>query len=295
MQTNRLFEIIYILLDKKNVPAKELAEHFGTSTRTIYRDIDVLSTSGIPVYTERGRKGGISLLPGFVLNKSLLNEQDQNEILCALQGLSAVKTDETNRVLNKLSTIFNKSATPWLDVDFTDWSLSQESIFHDFKIGIVERRVVLFDYYSAFGEKTSRRAEPIQLWFKSKAWYVKCYCLAKQDVRVFKLTRVRDLQLTDEHFSPRDLPEIMDDEGEPDATIPMKLKIAPAMTHKVFDWFDHPEKQTDGSHIVSANWGEDEWVYGFILSFGEHVEVLEPQHLRAIIKEKAEKIVARNL
>ncbi|MDR0286975.1 MAG: HTH domain-containing protein, partial [Clostridiales bacterium] len=121
MQVNRLFEIIYILLNKKMITAKELAEHFDVSQRTIYRDIDLLSLAGIPVYTEKGKNGGISLLPEFVLNKSILSEQEQNEILSALQGLSTVKTAETDQVLKKLSTIFNKNTVNWLDVDFSDW------------------------------------------------------------------------------------------------------------------------------------------------------------------------------
>ena len=84
MQSKRQFEIIYILMNRKLVTAKELAEHFGISQRTVYRDIDVLGLAGIPVYTEKGKGGGICLLPEFVLNKSLLDEQEQNEILSAL-------------------------------------------------------------------------------------------------------------------------------------------------------------------------------------------------------------------
>ena len=148
MQSNRLFEIIYILLNKKSVPARELAEQFGVSTRTIYRDIDTLSLAGIPIYTEKGKGGGISLLPDFVLNKSILSEQEQNEILAALHGLSNVKTAETNQILKKLSTVFNKTAANWLEVDFSDWSYNND-YFNYFKFAILERRIAEFDYYNA--------------------------------------------------------------------------------------------------------------------------------------------------
>ena len=157
MQSSRLFEIIYILLNKKTVTAKELAEHFEVSQRTIYRDVDTLSLAGIPVYTEKGKGGGISLLPDFVLNKSILSEEEQNEILSALQGLASVKTSDTDHVLNKLSTIFNKSAANWLEVDFSDWSFQNGSAFHDFKTAILERRIAEFDYYSTYGELTRRQ------------------------------------------------------------------------------------------------------------------------------------------
>ena len=58
MQINRLFQIIYILLEKKSTTAGELAEHFEVSTRTIYRDIDVLSYAGVPIYMNKGHGGG---------------------------------------------------------------------------------------------------------------------------------------------------------------------------------------------------------------------------------------------
>ena len=84
MVVYRLFEIIYILLRENKVPAGKLAEQLGVSRRTICRDIDMLSLAGVPVYAERGKGGGIGLLPDYVLNKSLLNEQEQSEILSAL-------------------------------------------------------------------------------------------------------------------------------------------------------------------------------------------------------------------
>lgn len=77
MQINRLFEIVYILLDKKLVTSKELAELFEVSSRTIYRDIETLSSAGIPIYMSKGKGGGISLLPGFVLNKAVITDEEK--------------------------------------------------------------------------------------------------------------------------------------------------------------------------------------------------------------------------
>ena len=300
MQVSRLFEIIYILLDKKIVTARELAERFDVSQRTIYRDIDTLSLAGIPVYTEKGKGGGISLLPDFVLNKSLLSETEQNEILTALQGLSSVNASETGQVLKKLSTIFNKSTVPWLEVDFTDWGYSNGHDFNSFKTAVIEKRVVTFDYYSTYGEMTRRRVEPLQLWFKSKAWYIKAFCLTRQDVRLFKLTRVRNLNMTDERFSERDLlatqpnPE-SDEHQRKDVTI--KLKIAPEMTYRIYDgYYDEiVEKLPDGNFIVTVTMPEDNWLYGYILSFGEYIEVLEPDYVRENLRIKIEKMMNNHL
>lgn len=294
MQTNRLFEIIYILLNKKIVTAKELAARFNVSTRTIYRDIDNLSLSGIPVYTEKGKGGGISLLPDFVLSKSILNEKEQNEILSALQGLSHVRTQETDHVLQKLSAIFNKTAYNWMEVDFTGWGYDDGDIFASFKTAILEQKIVEFDYYSTFGEKTRRKIEPLQLWFKSRAWYLKAFCLVKNDLRLFKLSRIININLTNEHFNERDLLNIKPNNPKEHQKqdITLRLKIAPEMQYRVLDEYLGciESKEPDGSYILSVTWPEDNWVYGTILSFGEHIEVLSPPHVRDIIREKSNKI-----
>jgi predicted DNA-binding transcriptional regulator YafY len=290
----RQFEILYLLLNKKNTTAKNLAEHFGVSQRTIYRDIDTLSLAGIPIYTGKGKGGGIGLLPEFILDKSILNEQEQNEILSALQGLTSVKMAEANQILKKLSTIFNKNIVNWIEVDFSNWNFNDDNLFNDLKTAILEKRVVKFDYYGSSGEKTCRRVEPMQLWFRYRTWYVKGFCLTKQEMRTFKLTRIKNLRITEKYFSERTLQKCFTDMEfvEQKNNVKLKLKIAPEMAYRVYDEFgvNTPQKQPDGSFIVSATLPEDNWVYGTILSYGEYIKVLSPKHIQKIIKEKAQKI-----
>jgi len=297
MQSTRLFEITYILLNKKAISARELAAQFGVSTRTIYRDVEALSLAGIPVYTEKGKGGGIRLLPEFVLQKSLLNEQEQNEILSALQGLHAVKAVDAESILQKLSAVFNKNITPWLDVNLIGWSDEAAEMFSLLKYAIFEARIVEFDYYGMEGDMTHRRVESIQLGFKSRAWYLKGYCLVRADIRLFKITRMRRLKITNEHFPPRSLQDEMplNDQAAEEHLEEIVLKIAPEMTYRVFDEFETAERQPDGSHIVKCRWSQDEWLYGFILSFDEYIEVLAPVSLRDVIKEKARRIQEKYL
>ena len=299
MQTSRLFEIVYTLLNKERVTAKELAERFGVSTRTIYRDIDAIDLAGIPVYTEKGKGGGISLLPDYVLSKSVFSEQEQNEILSMLHGLAQIRSAESENLLHKLSAIFNKTATNWLEVDFSDWSYCNEDFWASLKTAILNRRITTFDYYSTYSEKTHRRVEPVQLWFKSKAWYLKAYDINRKDMRTFKLIRMRNLVVTDETFSERDILRAQTDKPQiPDQKpyVNLRLLIKPEMTHRVLDEFaaDIEEQLEDGSFIISVYWTEDNWIYGTILSFGEYIEVLEPPNIREIIREKAKKIIKQH-
>jgi len=295
MQSTRLFEITYALLNKKAVSARELAAQFGVSTRTIYRDVEALSLAGIPVYTEKGKGGGIRLLPDFVLQKSLLNEQEQNEILSALQGLHAVKAVDADGILQKLSAVFNKNVTPWLDVNLIGWSDEAAEIFSLLKNAIFESLIIEFDYYGMDGYMTHRRVEPIQLGFKSRAWYMKGYCLTREDVRLFKLTRVRGLEVTAKHFPPRDIRDEVSPSGQvmEEPLEEIILKIAPEMTYRVFDEFEIAERQPDGSHIVKISWPQDEWFFGFVFSFVEHIEVLAPAGVRDAISEKAQRILEK--
>lgn len=300
MQTNRLFEILYILLNKKQVTAKELAAHFEVSTRTIYRDVDSLSLSGIPIYTEKGKGGGISLLPNFVLQKSLLSEQEQNEILYALKGLSHMKVLESEQILEKMSALFNKDAADWLEVDFSSWSYEDGDLWNKLKNAILEKHAVEFDYYGGNGEKTRRFVEPAKLLFKSRSWYLKGFCHMRGEERLFKLSRVLGLKLTGEKFSGKaQEPDLSSSESPEDAPcyIEIKLRISPGMTYKVFDDFSASEvcRESDGSFLVSITWREDSWLYATILSYGEHIEVLEPGHIKAQLRDKAKKIMEKYL
>ena len=121
MQMNRLFKIVYYLLENGKSTAPELAEKFEVSLRTIYRDLDAISAAGIPVYATQGKGGGISLLNDYVLEKSLLSEEEREQMLMALQGISSTEGKNTDELLSKLSALFQIKTTDWIEVDFSDW------------------------------------------------------------------------------------------------------------------------------------------------------------------------------
>lgn len=205
MQINRLFETIYILLDKKTTTAKKLAERFEVSERTIYRDIETLSSAGIPIYASQGKGGGISLLDDYVLDKSILSEREQNEILYALQSLSVTKAPQTDQVLAKLSSLFHKNKTSWIEVDFSPWGSDESSIgqFTVLKDAILSRRIIEFHYFNSSGEKSTRKVEPVKLVFKVNAWYLQAFCLTKNTNLTFKISRMSNLRMTPQTFAKK--------------------------------------------------------------------------------------------
>ena len=106
MAESRLFRILYQLLEKGSTTARELARLFEVSVRTIYRDIERLSMAGIPLYSVPEKAGGIFLMKDFVLDRTLISEDEKFELLSALQGIQALIDDRQDLLLEKLESIF---------------------------------------------------------------------------------------------------------------------------------------------------------------------------------------------
>lgn len=287
MQINRLFEIVYILLDKKTITAKALAERFEVSSRTIYRDIEALSAAGIPVYMSKGKGGGISLLPDFVLNKAVITAEEKEDILSSLKAVNAVNLNKTDTALNKLSNLFGESNTDWIEVDFSAWANAQNETktFNTMKSAIFGKRVVSFSYASAKGQQTSREVEPLKLGFKSGAWYLYGYCRARTDFRFFKLRRIRKLCVLEQNFQRKSPNQIFPEKNMfQEEYIKLKLKLSAEVAYRVYDEFDCYEQQEDGSFIAEINYPKGEWMVYYITTFGSQCEVLEPENVRNDVK-----------
>lgn len=290
LQISRLFEIVYLLLMREQLSAAELARHFEVSTRTIYRDIDTLSGAGIPVYAARGKGGGIRLLPGFVMDRSWFTEGEQGEILAAVQSLAAAKLPEADRALHKLAGLFQTDTPPWVTVDFSDWSSGSFRRMEAVKTAILQRRVLSFSYYNASNQRTERKAEPRQLCFKHRAWYVTAWCLHKNAPRLFKLNRMREVRLTDQPATHL--------WNEPSSFLPPEpagclsplrivLRFQPSAAYRVYDDFEDEQitPHPDGGFTVETDLIEDNWLLGYLLSFGPQVRVEAPARIRERVAE----------
>ena len=206
MQISRLFEIVHLLMNKKRVTANELANHFEVSRRTILRDIDTLTTAGIPIYTTQGKGGGIFIHDNFMLNKALVSEDEQKQILFSLESMSATEFIDTAQVLTRLRSFFASSSKEWVEVDFSRWGHSEKDNvkFEMLKHAIVNELAVSFDYLSPYGESKGREVYPLKLSFKSKAWYLKSFCLLEKDYIIFKFTRINNMVVLDKTFNSAD-------------------------------------------------------------------------------------------
>ena len=294
MQIDRLFQIVLILLNKKTITAKKLSEHFNVSIRTIYRDIEALSFAGIPIYSLRGKNGGIRLLESYVLDKSLLSSKEQNEILYALESLKASNYPDVDEVLKKLNLIFNKSSDYWIEVDFSRYGSNDNTLFNNIKKAILNSQAVKFTYFNTNGETSQRTVNPLKIWFKEKAWYLFAYCQKKNEIRQFKINRIKNLTLTNEYFEKIPINYNINSNGNDVSKKIVKIivEVDKSQTYRVYDEFseENISKAENGNFKVIMENYENEWLYGYLLSFGEYLKIIAPERIKNILSHKIEQM-----
>lgn len=296
MKNSRLFQILYLLMEHGEMTAGELAERMEVSRRTIYRDLDALSAAGIPVYTQQGNGGGIHLMKQFQLERSLLGEEEQEQILTALQSLDAVGAADSGSIITQLSGLFQKKTVEWLEVDFESWGSkkTEKEYFGLCKQAILGQRLMTFAYYNSSGVHNQRTIEPYRLCFRGGNWYISGYCRKQKDYRLFRLNRMADVVVESDSFIPKPPPEKTTDlPSEPEELIEVELHFAKAAGWQVLDYFPPEEirRLPDGDFHVRTSFLPGRWVLGFLLSFGADVRVLGPESVREEIKAESEKIL----
>lgn len=292
MQDSRLLEMLLLLMEKGTISAPKLAEQFAVSVRTIYRDIDALSAAGIPVYVTTGRNGGVQLMDNFVLDKSVLTEDEKREILLGLQGLRAVPFLGGGTALAKMALLFEQR-TNWIDVDFSRWGNANRedaTKFEVIKDATLHEKSIQFGYVSSSGQFSERKIDPLKLVYKQHDWYLYGFCHLREDFRLFKITRMTEVHALSQPFL-REYSEAQRsaylDEELLQADTEVKLWFSRRHAHRVYDVFEfaYIENKEDGIYVTAAI-PEDEWLYSFLLSFGENVKVIQPEYIKKELKNR---------
>lgn len=299
---NRLLGIIYIVMNKGTVTAGELAERFEVSVRTIYRDVEHLSMAGIPIYAKKGKHGGISLAERFVLDKMLLSDAEQQRILAALESLRETGAQEETEMIQKLGDFFKTDAPDWVAIDFSDWGGRRKELYEQLRQAILGRCVLNFDYYGQYGEMSNRTVEPVQLLFKEYTWYLRAYCRKRQAMRLFKVLRMKRVEVLDEIFVPglqeKDiLPEkgisvvrevVATNPAVPTGNTEIVFWADKKEAYRIYDRFDEEEITVlpEGDFRITINYPLDDWTYGLLLSFGPAAKVESPEFVKEEMKKK---------
>lgn len=296
MASGRLFEILYFLIEHKETTAKELAEHFEVSVRTIYRDLDKLLVAGIPIMTKQGNRGGVMLDQNYILDKTLLNNDEQEQILLALQSLSSLQLEEYEVLLQRMKTVFQKESQDWIAVDFSSWHQNKEmnEKFDLLKSSIFKHQIISFDYINAASEKSHKTVYPIKVFFKGNAWYLQAYLFNKKVYRTYRLSRMQHIIKHSETFNIhtlKNIPQVFQYQ-EKTSMIEVTLKFKKYLGSFVYDEFNFKDiVEEEDCYLVYTSVPHHEWFLSFLLSFGSGVEIIEPQEIRQQMKEELKKLI----
>ena len=300
MKIDRLVSIIMILLDKKRIGAQELADMFEVSPRTIYRDIDAICMAGIPVRGSSGVGGGFKIMPEYKVDKNVFSAADLSALLMGLTSLSnMVRGDELVHALAKVKSFIPADSVKDIEfkvnqicIDLSPWmgSSSIQPFLEIIKSALQENKLLSFEYIAHHGNKTARTVEPYQLVLKSSHWYLHGYCHQRNDFRLFRLSRMSNLQVKEETFMPKDFPKPTLDAADILETMQtrIKIRIHKSVMDRVLDFCTYEDFTPDGDeyYIVNFPFIENEYHYNILFSFGDKCECLEPLHIREEMKRR---------
>lgn len=300
MKIDRLISIIMILLDKERISAQELADMFEVSPRTIYRDIDTISMAGIPVRGASGVGGGFEIMPEYKIDKKVFSISDLSAILMGLSSLSGmIRGDELVNALAKVKSFIPADKVKDIElknnqicIDLSPWMGNRniQPSLEIIKIALQESKLLAFEYIAHHGNKTERITEPYQLVLKSNHWYLQGYCHNRNDFRLFRLSRISNLQMKEETFTPRcfQKPQLNFTDILTTMQTKIKIRIHKSVMDMVLEFCPYEDFSPDDNenYIVNFPFIENNYYYNILFSFGNKCECLEPLHIRTEMQRR---------
>ncbi|OWA35784.1 transcriptional regulator [Saccharibacillus sp. O16] len=299
-KVERLISIIMILLKKDIVSATEFAQLFNVSKRTILRDMETLSVSNIPIYSVIGVNGGYGIMDEYKVDKRLLSSADLENILTALGGLEQILVSEEVEVtLKKIEAMVSPLAPKAsIHLSFYNWEGRSEirQTLRTCQQAIAKSRLVTFDYIDKNDAATQRTVEPYRLHFSETSWYLKGYCLERRGYRTFKLSRMDDLTMNDQTFSPRE--DFLAQERESDyraELVEVKALISPSVKDQFIERYGRKSIENYSSEYLMATLQvpQNSAGFQFLASFGTNLEIVEPRSYMESFRDFLAKMMAK--
>ncbi|MCZ8542470.1 helix-turn-helix transcriptional regulator [Psychrobacillus psychrodurans] len=282
IKIERLLSILVALLNKEVVSADELAKKLEVSKRTIYRDIESLGLSGLPVITIHGRNGGVGLMPSYKMDKYLFSDKEKLKIIESLRMQHNILQEDNQVLIEKLENL--KGDESFSNLSFYSPTIHRTEIEQETKEklttlrgAISQKKKLKIKYISLNGDITSRVISPSNIVLTNGSWYLEAYCEKRKDRRMFKLTRIREHFLIDEKSIQMEGKEI-------DLTTiyeQAELIFHRNQLGKLYDFFLEEEIEIQNNYIkVNFKYDSNRNLIPFLLMFGSTVDVINPQTLK---------------
>lgn len=307
-RTERLFALILLLQNRPSLTSRDLAEHFGVSRRTIFRDLRALSESGVPLtYADQG---GYEILEGYQLPPLMLSARQAATLLVGAEFMKlqsdASLRKEADEVALKIRSVLPKQIRDYIDqlnertVLDPYWLHERQVIeeeegsWYDLSEAVAQRRSVIMEYYvQSRDELTKRKVDPLGLVYYTDHWNLIAYDHLRDDIRNFLLGNIRSMFVLSERFTPPegfDLEEHLKERGESPENVRIVIRFSP----QVYRWARksipaeiEEERQRKGAIDVTFYFENLDYVARWLLRFGAEAQVLEPENLRDRVREQA--------
>ena len=301
MKYTIMMRMLFMLLAKKRITAKEVAEKFEIAPRSVYRYVDELTLAHVPVVTERGVGGGIMLSETFKLPASFFTREEHAKLLELIGGMPQLKEDEVfASIVEKLLAIKKdgRDETPSLRsasliIDGSGWN---DLAFYNEKFSLVSKAInettaLKITYHDRNGRITKREIEPHAIVLKHGIFYVYAYCRKRKDFRLFKLGRIEYAALSDkfvrkpfDHENPPFNEWFKSVEREE-----VELIVDPSIRSDVEEWLgvESVTELPSGSIRAICRLPYDDSLISEIMKYGKKIKVARPEKLKRDILENA--------
>ncbi|MBW7475463.1 YafY family transcriptional regulator [Paenibacillus oenotherae] len=303
MKIERLLAIVIYVLNNGRTTASLLARKFEVSNRTIQRDMEAIDRAGIPIVAYPGLHGGFEIMEGYRLSHQVLTKDELIAVMTGLRGLQSFTNEQDMiGILEKIRALLKKNDLHYSDsileqwmIDLSPWSgnEAEKGKMELLRQAIRNKSVITFRYTNSQGVESHPVAEPASLIHKNSRWYLYAFCRTSGKAKLYRLSRIREIAVTPEIFEqgiePYRASTVYADWIRNTPAAHLTLRFQPRARVRVEDSMQDGiiQYEADGTMLVKIVYPEDEWLYGMILSYGDAVEVIEPESIRAIIRDRA--------
>jgi predicted DNA-binding transcriptional regulator YafY len=304
---DRLHAILTHLQSKKRVTAQEVADRFNISLRTVYRDVKALEESGVPVIGEAG--SGYSIMEGYRLPPVMFSQEEAAALLLgsklAEHLADASVKKHFNAALYKIKAVLR--ATDKEHVDQLDDHIavisrmpsadSDGRYLVDLQKSLGDKKVIYIRYQSGEDAVTERKIEPIGLCYYGEAWHLIGWCKLRNNYRDFRVSRIQQLQITDETFEADSHPSLQEylqtmisSSDLQEIVLRFEKKAARYIGNQKY-YYGYVREEQDGDyvlmHFVTSHLN---WFGRWMLMYTHHVTIESPEALVTVMKELTEQI-----
>lgn len=303
MKYQMMLKILFLLLSRKKVSAKYIADRYEISLRTVYRYIDELSLSDVPIYNVRGRNGGYAISDSYKIPANFLTEEESDKVIQTLTEINnELGSSVLDTAISKIGSISKQNESGVhinfgnLVIDGSGWGTGD---IYGETIKIIQKAIeenvsLLISYRDRDGEPTTREIEPHTLILKQGLWYTYAYCRLRQTFRLFKVGRIEKIMLLNEKFEKRQTEDVKSILSKfYDATPEdIDLLIDKSIRPDVEEWLgvDKIAVSQSGKITASVKLPMSNYLTAKILSFGNKIKVLSPEKLKKAVIETAQSV-----